>query len=218
MTWLVFGDSHIGTIRHAADSGWLERECEFTGVAGATAVGLRNPNSATNALDIFREHLLPPRRSAVPVMHLGEVDCCFVIWWRAAHLAEGVEVQLEASLAAYAEFVDALLAAGYPTVVITGATVPTIRDGQEWGDVANKRREVAVPLRERTQLTLRYNARLASLAAERGCPFIDISPQVLNPETGVVDDRFRSDDPLDHHLHAERAGRLWAGALSAVLP
>lgn len=216
MTWIIFGDSHISAIRYADERGWVSKKCEFIEVGGATAVGLRNPNSATNALDIFRKYLLPPKANSIPVMHLGEVDCGFVIWWRAARFAESVEDQLKYSVDSYRDFVRDILYSGYSTVVITGATIPTILDGQDWGEVANKRRDISVSLKERTHLTIRYNAKLAEIAKIHNCPFIDISAEVLNPDTGVIDDHFRAEDPRDHHLHAERAGRLWARALSTA--
>ena len=216
MTWLVFGDSHIATIRHAYSRGWMPRACEFNGVGGATAIGLRNSNSQTNALEAFADWLLPVREGAEPVMQLGEVDCGFVIWWRAERLKESVEAQLAASVDAHLAFVDRLLGAGYRRVVLTGATLPTIQDSQDWGEIANKRLEVTVSLRRRTELTLAYNGLLKKAAGSRRCPFIDISPELLNPQTGVIKDYYRADDPQDHHLHSDRAGRLWADAFTRL--
>ncbi|SFI84314.1 hypothetical protein [Methylobacterium brachiatum] len=216
MAWLIFGDSHIWTFKYADEKGWIRQPCDFIEVMGATAVGLRNPNGQTNALEIFAQGLLPPREQFTPVMQLGEVDCGFVIWWRAMKLAESVDAQLETSINAHFGFVDRLLSEGYSTVVLTGAALPTIRDGQDWGEIANKRREVVTSLVERTQLTMRYNAMLRDGAARRGLPFIDISSEIIDRATGVISDAFRAEDPLDHHLNSERAGRLWATALNAL--
>lgn len=185
-------------------------------VAGATAVGLRNPNSKTDAIAIFREALLPVRPGSTPVIQLGEVDCGFVIWYRATKYAEPVEDQLEQAIAAYFEFVDLLRAAGYPSVLITGAVPPTIRDDQYWGDVANARREITASLAERTHLTLRYNGRLRDEAAKRALPYVDVMDSVLNAETGLLDDRWRHPDPTDHHLDPEQAGALWADRLNSL--
>lgn len=88
--WHIVGDSHLRGIRRAAERGLIKRGCVFTQVPGATAVGLRNPNSTTNALETFRAALLP-RRNVIPVIHLGEVDCGFVIWYRAEKYGESLE-------------------------------------------------------------------------------------------------------------------------------
>lgn len=214
--WIVLGDSHIEAIRAAARRRLIRKPCQFVEVAGATAIGLRNPNSQTDAMQIFAEALIPARPGATPVIHIGEVDCGFVIWYRAEKYGDGVEAQLARSIEAYFEFVDRLAREGYRRVVVTGATLPTIRDGQDWGEVANKRREVKASLRDRTALTMKYNDMLRAGAARRGLPFIDISPLLIDPGTGVIDDRYRHPDPRDHHLHPDRAAPLWAGALNGL--
>ncbi|MEG3176389.1 hypothetical protein U1872_09120 [Sphingomonas sp. RB3P16] len=216
MQWRVVGDSHADAIRFAAEAGMLARACQVTVVAGATAVGLRNPNSKTDAIAIFRETLLPLRRAVIPVIQLGEVDCGFVIWYRATKNAEPVEDQLEAAVAGYFSFVDELLDKGYPTVVVTGAVPPTIRDGQAWGDVANARREVTASLLERTRLTQRYNERLRQEATSRGLCYVDLLDSVLNAQTGVLDDKWRHPDPTDHHLDPAQVSILWADRLNRL--
>jgi hypothetical protein len=214
MRWFIVGDSHVDSFKAAHRRGLLDASACFKRVQGATAVGLRNPNSLTNALAVFEKCLLPRKRNVIPVVQLGEVDCGFVIWWRASKHNESGEAQLEHSIAAYGEFIEKLLRAGYPKIVVTGATVPTIQDGQDWGEVANARREVSASLQERTALTRRYNAALRRLALERDLPFIDIGDLVLDPATGVVADRFRHPDKTDHHLNPKLVGPLWADALN----
>jgi hypothetical protein len=214
--WHVVGDSHIGAFRRASVIGLVDSPCVFTEVGGATAVGLRNPNSLTDAVGIFKKALFPAVATATPVVQLGEVDCGFVIWYRAKKYGEGIEAQVEQSVAAYFEFVDELMASGYTTVVISGATLPTIRDGQDWGDVANARREVETTLLQRTELTLAYNARLRAAAEHRALPFIDIAEKILDRNTHVVAEYFRHPDPTNHHLDSNKAGALWAAELNRI--
>lgn len=95
--------------------------------------------------------------------------------------------------------------------------LPTIRDGQDWGEVADKRREVKASLRERIQLTLDYNKGLCLGAAVRGIPYIDITDDVLDPKTGEIREEFRNPDPRDHHLHYDRAAECWATRLNKAL-
>jgi hypothetical protein len=217
---LVFlGDSHARYFERAAEQGRFgARRWRLCAVNGATAVGLRNPNAKTNAVEIFRRQVSRVRRDAVIVFQLGEVDCGFVMWYRAQKYRDTVDDQLDASIAAYFAFVDEMRARGYVNFVITGATVPTIKDGQDWGIVANARREVTATLRERTNLTRRYNQRLEENAAARGLPFIDIWDETVDPATGLVRPFIIHPNPVDHHLNRNAAAALWADKLNAVLP
>jgi hypothetical protein len=216
-SWFVVGDSHTRIFEHITKKGLLNRPCTVLPVGGATAVGLRHPNSITNALNIFREALLPAKPNVIPVIHLGEVDCGFVIWYRAQKHNETIAHQLRESIAAYFAFVDELRANGYSRIVVTGAILPTIRDEQSWGEVANARREVSATLKQRTDLTLRYNRLLHKGARERKILFIEITENILNKQTGVIDDMFRHRAETNHHLHPNRVGLLWATALNRLV-
>lgn len=212
------GDSHVRYLKRAAKYGLLApHTLSGVEVGGATAVGMRNPNAKTNALGRFREWIQDKPREAAVVLHLGEVDCGFVIWYRATKYDEPVEVQMMNSLDAYFEFVDELLRLGFSKIIITAATLPTITDSDQIGEVVVKRSAITATQLERTELTLRYNAILRERAEQRGLHFIDIAPAVLNPETGVVDTRMRNPVPTDHHMNGDLAAAYWAVQLRAVL-
>jgi len=216
---LVFvGDSHVNYFRHAAKANAFgRRRIGVCAGAGATAVGLRNPNAKTDALKRFSEYLADWPPETIVVIHLGEVDCGFVIWYRAAKYHDSIERQVNESITAYFGFVDSLAARGYRRVIVTGATLPTIADGQYSGEVANARREVTASLAERTQLTLHYNKRLHEEALARDIPFVDISDDLIDSVTGVVKAEFRNANPLNHHLDHARAAASWAQKLRPVL-
>ena len=77
---LALGDSHLDALKYAADLGVLSvRSSCFLIVPGATVVGLRNPNSLTDAVNIFRTSLFNQPVNSHVIIHLGEVDCGFVI-------------------------------------------------------------------------------------------------------------------------------------------
>jgi len=212
------GDSHLRAPRHAAEQGWFEPfATEFTLVGGATAVGLRHPTSQTQALQVYRDQLLPCRPDKLPIFQLGEVDCGFVIWVRAQRYGESVSQQLSASLEAYGGFLAEMMAAGYGDIIVTSAMLPTIRDGQLDGEVSHLRREVKASLAERTALTMEYNARLEDLCAELGANFVDFTPHLMDPACGVLAEAFRHPDKADHHLDPELGGRLWVRLVADVL-
>ncbi|AWB08114.1 hypothetical protein A6A40_24080 (plasmid) [Azospirillum humicireducens] len=215
-SWYFVGDSHVQAFEIAATLGLFRRQSHFLIVPGATAVGLRNPESHTQAIAHFQKALLPVLPGVMPVIQLGEVDCGFVIWWRAQTLGESVDAQLAASIEAYACFIDTLIDAGYSRVVVTGAVPPTIPDNHRQGAVARARHTVSASLRERTDLTMRYNRQLAAEAARRRIPYTDISARVLDAGTGLIADAYRSPNPRDHHLHPIQGAHAWAEAINAL--
>lgn len=94
--------------------------------------------------------------------------------------------------------------------------MPTIRDGQDWGKIANARREVTTTLLQRTELTLANNAKLRATAQHRGLPFIDNVEKILGRDTHVVAEYFRHPDPNNHHLDPQKASVLWATELNGI--
>jgi len=208
---LAVGDSHLESLQAASDLGLLHSdEAVFCVVPGATAVGLRNPNSITNAISLFRVAAQGRSKTHRVLIHLGEVDCGFVMWWRQEKYGESIDLQLRESVAAYKEFVIELMGMGFESVCITGASLPTIRDGIDFGNVANKRSEIRVSLKERTLLTLRYNSALLEIALELGCAYFDLTEAFVDFRTGLVSDFFRHPDPCDHHLDPSKVVGVWA--------
>ncbi|KAA0083031.1 hypothetical protein [Trinickia soli] len=208
---IALGDSHLEALKFAADLRLLDvgSNC-FEIVPGATVVGLRNPNSLTDAVNIFKRSLLSQPVASHVLIHLGEVDCGFVMWWRAKKMGESVEVQLKESLYAYRQFLSELMESGFDKICVTGASLPTIRDGIDMGQVSNKRSEIVVGIRERTELTSRYNAGLKELAAVYRLSYFDFCDVLVDRETRVVHDFFRNPDPTDHHLDKTKIVAIWA--------
>lgn len=214
---LFLGDSHVHSFRVAASMGrFAPRACTFVDVAGATAAGLGNRQSTTGARTRFLE-ALAAAPNATAIMHLGEVDCGFVIWRRAQTYGTDVVQQMEASVLAYFDFVDEILAAGRERVLLAGTVLPTVLEGTDFGEVANLRREVTAPLAERTKLTLAFNQALREGAKARSLPYFDITDDTLDPATGIIRAEFRNPRPHDHHLHPRRAAECWASRLLPLL-
>jgi hypothetical protein len=196
-----FGDSHAVVFTDVAERRLLTRtwfDVELIG--GATALGLANPNSRTRALPRFQEAIdaIPAGRHLL--FMLGEVDCGFVIWYRAEQRGIPPARELDRSIRNYTRFLERLLEAGRSRIIVTATPPPTIRDDQDWGEVANLRREVKASLTDRTELTVEYNARLRDWCASRGVAFLDYEREVLDAETGTVAAAFRNPSPRDHHL------------------
>jgi len=215
---MALGDSHLDVLQFAASLDLLDVENSyFSIVPGATAVGLRNPNSLTDALNIFRCSLSEQKKISHVLVHLGEVDCGFVIWWRAKKYGESIDVQLQASLNAYGVFLREIQQQYSVNLCVAGATLPTIRDGLDLSDVANKRSEIQVSLQLRTELTLRYNDALKAMAQQLGISYFDITDSVLNKSSHMIHDFFRHHDIYDHHLDQNKTVGIWAGQCNLFL-
>jgi hypothetical protein len=215
---LCVGDSHSEVFRYIEQRRLVPRaRFDVYSVGGATAQGAVNPNSKTDALRLFSARLEKARPWQRLLFQLGEVDCGFVIWYRAKKYNQSVELQLENSLGRYLEFLVLVRTRGFLQMTVLSAPLPTIGDGQTWGKVADARKEITVPQRERTQLTLVYNERLRMACLESGFGFLDVTTGQLDPETGVIKPAFLNPDPLDHHLDSARYADLVSSRVGPFL-
>ncbi len=212
---LGLGDSHSRAIGRAARR--LDWPRSILYIGGATAQGLHNPNSKTNARTLFDERCARSKRWQQIVFLLGEVDCGFVIWYRAQKYGVSMEEQLSYSLVAYTELIARNVASHTRPPVVLSAPPPTIRDGEVLGEVAGARREVTANQRERTDLTFEYNERLAAACEAIGARYLDVTTATIDPATRLVHDRFRHPDAADIHLHPRRYTALIATALADLL-
>lgn len=194
---VVLGDSHTEVFR-----GWQPHGFWFqvAMVPAATASGIRNPNSTTEALPTFRARLAQVRRHQDVLVVLGEVDCGYVIW-RRARRGSPVEDELERTLAAYAAFLGEVRAAHPRRVLVLSVPLPTLPDDATgWGEVAQKRSDVTASQAERTALTDAFNRRLAELCAAEGHRFVDATSGQRDPATGLVREDLLRRGEADHHL------------------
>jgi lysophospholipase L1-like esterase len=217
---LVLGDSHCGIFEYCFDHGmlvphWLN--CDIVG--GATAYGLNNDASVTQAWQKF-DHAL--RRFAsydVVVIMLGECDCSFALWKKAQHLNVPPESLIEHSLAGIRRLVLKIRNApksNVRTIILAGAILPTVDDLSTPIQDNELRREVGASQAQRTALVLAFNEKLEQQAATLDIPYFDLTAQIIDRETGLIDQRFvgRADD---HHLSFPAGAQLYCSALLRLL-
>lgn len=173
-------------------------------------MGLANPHSKTQAMPIFLEYLDKVGTEEWVLFCLGEVDCGFVIWYRAEKYATPIEEQFEQSLQNYFQLIHRYLEKVPPAqVIVCSVPLPTIGDHQRGkGEVANKRLGIMATQRERTDLTIRYNYELRRFCARIGAQYLDCDQDTLDAEMGVVSAEFLNKNPLDHHLDPEKLAHL----------
>lgn len=210
---LALGDSHARVFQHPhlakALPGWT---IDARPVIGATVSGLANPNSKTQARPQFLQAAQGPADAVATLM--GEVDTGFVLWYRAEKYGTAVDEMLELALAQYQTLLGEL-STRCPLIVIS-APLPTIRDGQTWGEVANERRSIKASQRERTELTLRFNAAMQRHCREHGHDFIDLDTAAMGAD-GLVSPALLNPKATDHHYATGPYARLIAAQLAPLL-
>jgi hypothetical protein len=183
-------------------------------VGGASAMGMVNPHSQTQALPQFRQYMSKLPLGDRLLFVLGEVDCGFVIWYRAAKYKLDVDSQLQHSLDCYCRFLREVVAQRPGRVAVCAVVPPVIEDGTLWSGSSSARREVTASLQERAQLTRRYNDALRSFCLGVGCGFLDLE-DVLDGE-GRVLPQYRHAQPNNHHLTASSMAGLLQRKLAAT--
>ena len=138
---LVLGDSHARECFSKMKELQPEFDFDVKFVSGATAQGAVNPTSKTNALNIFKKKLAECNADSyhyVMIM-LGEVDCGFVIWYRSEKHNISVKDQLHLSISNLFNFIknEVLEVFNPDQVILAGSVLPTIKDDQDWGEIAH---------------------------------------------------------------------------------
>jgi hypothetical protein len=205
----VFSDSH-GSVFHYINNKILCRYFFITQIVpGATAMGMVNPNSQTNALAVYLNAIKNIKNKTLPLLFLlGEVDTGFVIWYRANKYHLEVESQFNLSINNYFDFLRQIQDSGHTNISVVSAPLPTIDDGQTWGEVANLRSSVTATKTERTALTLRYNAHIAQRCKEYSFQYIGLDDVLLDKNTALIKREYLNSDPLDHHLDNKKYALL----------
>jgi hypothetical protein len=209
---LVIGDSHAKIFRNPGFILGLPRiHFHVSAKGGATASGLATPNSKTQAYQRFRKALNEIPRDLV-IVQLGEVDTGYVIWYRARKHQASVEQMFDLAIQTYANFLREVAATD--RVLVVSAPLPTIVDGNDWGEVADLRKEVTTTQRERTDLTIRFNRRMEEFCGQNGMGYLNLDSECLGPD-GIVSAYYMHPDCKDHHYHPRRYVQLLCRRLRA---
>jgi hypothetical protein len=211
---LVLGDSHANIFLDPRLRRRLPNiSFSVVAVGGATASGLDNPNSLTQAHRIF-SRAISSNKAALALVLLGEVDTGFVIWYRASKHGADVARVFEQTLGIYERFL--MKVSERCKLAVISAPLPTIEDGNDWGKVANERREITATQRERTDLTLAFNRKVQEICEQHGFGFVDLDAECLG-ENGLVKDTMLNPNRCDHHYDSAAFADLLARKLKVFL-
>lgn len=217
MKILCCGDSHVDVFNYC-NSRQNRFVFDVCIVGGATAQGAVNPNSKTDALNIYEKKINSTRSDKILIM-LGEVDCGFVIWVRSKKYNISIDNQINVSVNNLFTFVDNIIATKNYTnkdIIICGSILPTIKDNTDKKFLNGARSEVDVSQLERTKKTIEYNNLLKINCHKYGYNYIEIVDDILGKD-GIVKDEFLNSNPVDHHLDNEKTYKLWLSKLKNIL-
>jgi hypothetical protein len=213
-TLLVIGDSHASIFNNKKlrRSLW-PLKISVCWVGGATVSGLENPNSKTQALPLFTESYQKSQPDYVVVL-IGEVDTGFVIWWRAEKYNKPIKEMLDKSVENYAKLLQQFK--GHDKTIAISTPLPTIKDDQNWGDVANARSEVKASQFDRTKLTLEFNQMVEQVCLKENCDFVSLDKYSLG-DNGLVISSLLNNNPSDHHYDQNQHAALIIKELTSLL-
>lgn len=211
---LVLGDSHAEIFSRPELHILFPQRCfRVVTVGGASVSGLRNPNSVTQALPIFMEALTKSKARKVIVL-LGEVDTGFVIWYRKEKYKTSVSEMLDQALRNYQDFL--LKISRNRSLICVSAPLPTINDNQDWGAVANARKDVTTSQLARTKLTLQFNSSIKEFCQMHGIKYLDLDKESTG-QNGLVDASLLNNDAYNHHYESDAYIKIIAPKLKRLI-
>lgn len=214
MNYLVFGDSHTEVFKYANSKQDLFKFDVCT-VQGASAQGVVNPNSKTDALKIFSNVLFKVdiKKYKKFMIMLGEVDCGFVIWVRSKKYNISVDSQINTCVVNLFDFLKNIVELQFDKndIIVIGSIIPTIKDNTDKRFLNGARKEVEANLKERTEKTLEYNYKLKNECNKNGYKYIDITDDIYHNNN--LNEKYLNKDPYNHHLDNEKTYNLWISKL-----
>ena len=217
---LVLGDSH-SEIFNYCNTKQRKIRFEVVVVGGATAQGSVNPNSNTNALNIFKAKLseLKHNNYEYVIINLGEVDCGFVIWYRKDKYNISIEDQLKITTDNLFNFINLEILPCFKSskIIINGSVLPTIKDNTDKRYLTGARSEINASQIDRTILTITYNNILRKYSSANDHHYMDITNYILDNETKVINTKFLNKNIYDHHLDNENSYNFWLSELFKIL-
>lgn len=209
------GDSHVAVFDHDLFKiAFPFTQFSVTCVHGATASGLENPNSKTQAQEIFAKATRETPQGSKVLLMLGEVDTGFVIWYRAKKYGESIDQMMNLAIDNYVRLIMQVGKHHHPVVI--SAPLPTIGDGSLIGEVANQRKAVSATQQERTTLTVRFNAAIETQCRKLSVPYVNCDQDSMG-QGGLVREQLLHPDPANHHYKPLAHARLLVPKIRRIL-
>ena len=221
MKILVIGDSHTKVFQYIKKNKLCNTyNFDIILIGGATAQGMVNPNSKTNAMPIFTKKvkMIKPNYYNKILIMLGEVDCGFIIWLRSEKYNISVDEQINISINNLFKFLKNTVLQKFKNndIIVCGSILPTIKDNTDKNILGGARADIKTSQLERTYKTLEYNEILKKRCIEHNFNYIDITNDTINNNTHIINDYYLSDNKNDHHLSDDKTYKLWLNKLNTL--
>ena len=209
-----YGDSHVKIFRiFNVKSVHFQIYFRVISVRGATAFGLDNPNSNTNALKVFSKWMRRSKKNPVLFM-LGEVDCGFLIWFKAKREKKDPRILMEEAVKRYINFLKSE-ATNREVLIICSSPLPTIENYDDHGDDVSKfRKMIDVSRKGRTNLALEFNNKIKEWCESNRAIFLDLDRLSIDDVTGEVKPFLLNKDPRNHHYDPDAFQAILLKAIS----
>jgi len=214
---LILSDSHGGVFEYIYDKNLFKPHIiNVEIVGGATAYGLIKEKSETNSFNKYKNGIRRFKNYNIILIQLGEVDASFLLWKKieANNLSTKEAIQL--SINGYEKLIKYIISLKNKKIIITGAILPTLKDGQKADESAVLRNSIHISQKERTNLIIEYNHALYNLSKKYDLNYIDITEETLNKNNGLILDDFLNCNKVDHHQSFEKTSLLWIEKLKLI--
>jgi len=194
--YLCLGDSHIRVFENPLFK-LLPQKFTTCYVPGATAYGIENINSQTQAYHKFLLTLNQYNYNKI-IVTLGEVDASYTLWLLAKKHNKPIEELLNIAITRYINFLKHLLS--YGKVYIIGAPLPTVQDTAICDDsISGIRKTISVPMQDKIAINQQFNHQIEQWSQQqKDIVFIDTSSYIYHKKVKKI---FLPRNPCDHHYH-----------------
>lgn len=214
---LVLSDSHGGVFEYIFDNNlFVPHLINVEIVGGATAYGLLKKHSETNSFNKYKTGLQRFKTYNTILIQLGEVDCSFVLWKKAEKEKSTSQETIQCSIVGYEKLIKTLVKLK-KTIIISGAILPTLKDGQRADETAQLRNTIFATQQERTNLILHFNLELKKLAEKYNLSYIDITNETIDKSTQMINAKYIRKDKIDHHQSFQETAPIWVKKLREVI-
>lgn len=210
------GDSHVNMFTRVNRCGCVPGVYFRISVArGATASGITNPDSRTNADRLF-SHWLSRIPGDHPILYmLGEVGIEFQTSTEPQADETNHRNAIGRVMKQYCGFLECEYSR-HPRFIVVSVPLPAVRDDDS-GDVMERPFPgLSASQQERASMTLEFNARLREWVQAKGGYFLDLDSELLDSSAGLLRDEFRKPDKVDNHLEPDAFTALLCRRLSSA--
>jgi hypothetical protein len=207
---MFIGDSHTNIFTNKNIKNALRgKTSTVLSVNGATARGIQNPDSKTNARKLFIRLLTLANRKSPIIIGLGEVDCGFLVWYKSKRNKTSAQSELIKSIENYKRFLLRIkIKMGFNNLIVYNVVLPSVKKYDPIIYKWSPRKNIHIGIKKRTGITQHFNKEIKKFCNMNNIKFIDLDKYLLNKKTGIINEKFVNKKTNDHHLNPELLSKI----------